>query len=150
MHDTTAPEGPLRDVAAEIHRLLQEVITLQSPYVAEVCSRCEEPCCMRVQDLFDEKDLIFLRTFPAGNVPGRRKRRTGCPFLSSKGCVLIPEARPFTCHRYLCDSLKEEMLAKDPGLIPLLNEKLGRLEDLRGRLFRAYLLVLHQLHRQNR
>ena len=136
-------ESRLLKTATQMDDLLSEVILLQGDYVAKVCSRCEEPCCNRVQHLFDEKDTIFAKVSGRKSVP-RRKHQTskGCPFLSPMGCLLTPKTRPFTCHRYLCSRLKEEMMKHDPGLVDMLTEQFRLLEDLRAKLWEAYLDVL--------
>jgi hypothetical protein len=126
-------------VAKEIDRLLSEVILLQRDYVARICSACEEPCCKRVQYLFDERDIIFARVLGRNGVRRRRHKGKGCPFLSPTGCLLAAKARPFVCHRYLCSKLKEEMARQDPELLPVMSEKIRILEGLRCRLWGEYI-----------
>jgi hypothetical protein len=131
---------PLLKVTREMDALLSEVISLQEPYVARVCPSCEKPCCKRVQYLFDEKDVIFAKVWGRNGVPTKkRKGKRGCPFLSATGCLLTPKARPFTCHRYLCSTLEEEMAESDSGLVQRLTEGFRVLEGLRGRLWKEYL-----------
>jgi hypothetical protein len=140
MENLGKSESRLLKTATQMDHLLSEVILVQGDYVAKVCSRCEEPCCNRVQHLFDEKDTIFAKVSGRKSVP-RRKHQTskGCPFLSPMGCLLTPKTRPFTCHRYLCSRLKEEMMKHDPGLVVMLTERFRLLEDLRARLWCEYL-----------
>jgi hypothetical protein len=127
-------------VAKEIDRLLNEVIALQKNHVEKVCSRCNIPCCTRVSRLFDEKDLVFAIVLGMNGVPRwRYKGKKGCPYLSATGCLLEPNTRPFTCHRYLCPELKEEMIREDPGLVPLLESKYRDLEGLRGELLGEFI-----------
>jgi hypothetical protein len=135
-----AGESPLLKVAREMDALLSEVISLQEPYVARVCPSCEEPCCKRVGRLFDEKDIIFAKVWGRDGVPTKkRKGKRGCPFLSPTGCLLTPKIRPFTCHRYLCSRLEEEMAESDPGLVRRLTEGFRALEGLRAKLWKEYL-----------
>jgi hypothetical protein len=130
----------LDSTPSAIEQLLTEVILLQNDHVAKVCSVCEAPCCSRVHYLFDEKDLVFVRTFLGKELPRRRSRsKKGCLFLSPEGCSLEPKARPFTCHRYLCSKLKDEIACAKPELLDVLKEKFRRLEDLRARLWREYI-----------
>ena len=132
--------SPLLKVASEMDALLSGVILLQQDYVARACPSCEKPCCKRVGHLFDEKDIIFAKVFGQDGVPKRRRKgKRGCPFLSSTGCLLTPKARPFTCHRYLCSKLKQEMAQPDPELVSRLTEKFRILEGLRGKLWKEYL-----------
>jgi len=143
MENLGKSESPLLKTAAQVDHLLSEVISLQRDHVAKVCSRCEEPCCNRVQHLFDEKDTIFAKVSRQEGVPRRRHQKSrGCPFLTPTGCLLTPKTRPFTCHRYLCSRLKEEMMKHDPGLVNMLTEQFRLLEDLRTRLWKEYLDVL--------
>jgi hypothetical protein len=90
--------------------------------------------------LCDEKDLIFARVLGLKGVPSRRhKGKKGCPYLSPTGCILEPRARPFTCHRYLCPELKEEMTRKNPELVSKLESKFRTIERLRGELFGEFI-----------
>lgn len=68
-------------------------------------------CCMPdVDALFDETQLAILRaggTEP-GDLPIRAVRAVGCPFCSSRGCVLPPTHRPSPCAAYACEELRAE------------------------------------------
>jgi hypothetical protein len=129
-------------VAKEIDRLLLEVIALQKKHVEKVCPTCETPCCRRVGRLFDEKDLIFAKVLGLNGIPNRKhKGKKGCSHLSPTGCLLEPRRRPFTCHRYLCPELKEEMARKNPDLVSTLEGKFRTIERLRGQLFGEFLQI---------
>lgn len=136
----SAKEGMVAlKLARVIDHLLSEVILLQRDYVARICSACEEPCCKRVQYLFDERDIIFARVLGRNGVPRTRYNGKGCPFLSATGCLVAPKARPFVCHRYLCSKLREKITRQDTRLLPVISRKIRILEDLRGRLWGEYL-----------
>jgi len=126
--------------------LLSEVISLQRDYVVAICSACKEPCCKKVEYLYDERDRIFLKVFLGEDLPRKRQGPKGCPFLLPGGCRLRPKARPFTCHRYLCPELERAMTQKEPGLPERLRRKFGILEGLRGQLWREYLDACLQVH----
>ncbi len=143
MSNLEKSKATLAKVTGEIDRLLSEVILLQQDYVARTCPVCDAPCCSRVWLIFDEKDIIFARVFLKREITRRGLiRKRGCPFLSPTGCRLEPKSRPFACHRYLCPSLKEKMAQQEPGLIKGLNQRFCTLEDLRGRLWKEYLVAL--------
>ncbi|MGD8982473.1 MAG: hypothetical protein PVH99_13940 [Desulfobacteraceae bacterium] len=130
----------LDQVARKIEGLLSELILLQRDHVAVVCSACDNPCCGRVEHLFDEKDMIYAKVFLGQEVPRRKRKRSGgCAFLSANGCRLAPQARPFTCHRYICSELEAGMTRKEPGLPQILDKKFRAVEALRGQLWREYL-----------
>ena len=132
----------LLTVARKIDHLLSEVIALQRQYVERICPECEPSCCKRVSRLFNEKDLVFVKVLgPNGGLRRRLKGKRGCPYLSSTGCLLEPKARPFTCHRYLCSRLEEEMNGENPDLVGMLNRKFRMLERLRGELLGEYIQV---------
>lgn len=132
------PEG----VASEIERAMTEVIAIQKPYAAKICPTCPDPCCGKVQHLFDERDLIFARVLCRPDFGRRRSRRQkGCAFLLADGCGLQPLSRPFICHRYLCPTLKEWISSQAPGLLEALIDKLSVLEQLRSKLFECYLSI---------
>lgn len=133
------PSTQLLSVCAEIDRLLCEVIAAQRDHVEKLCSKCNTPCCSRVSYLFDEKDWVFAGVLGLNGVPRRRRNgKKGCHHLSPTGCLLEPKARPFTCHRYLCPELKQEMIRKDPKLVSVLEKKFRELEELRAGLLRAF------------
>ena len=142
MGTSMASESRLLKVASDMDALLSEVILLQQGYVAIACPVCEQPCCKRVGLLFDEKDVIFAKVSGRHGVPtGKRKGQKGCPFLSSTGCLLTPKERPFACHRYLCDELKEKMTEQDPELVNRLTMTFRTLEALRAELWKQYLIA---------
>ncbi len=127
-------------ITKKTERVLSEVMSLQRDHVSSLCSKCKEPCCKRVEYLFDEKDVIFLGAVFGQPAPARvRTGGKGCPYLSSKGCTLEPKKRPFTCHRYLCDDLRREIIRKSVDLLRSLDEKIARLDELRVALWGAYL-----------
>lgn len=127
-------------VAEEIDRLLTEVIGLQKNHVEKVCSRCDTPCCTRVGRLLDEKDVALAMALGRNGLPSKRhKGKKGCAHLSPNGCLLEPKIRPFTCHRYLCPELREEMNRQDPGLVSLLERRFRELEALRGELLGEFM-----------
>jgi hypothetical protein len=129
-------------VAKEIDRLLREVIALQRIHVEKVCSACETPCCTRVGRLLDEKDLVFAKVLGLNGAPSRRhKGKKGCPHLSPTGCLLEPRNRPFTCHRYLCPELKEEMTRNHPSLVSTLESRFRTVEQLRAELLGEFIQV---------
>jgi hypothetical protein len=78
-----ASESGLPKVAGDMDALLSEVILLQQDYVARVCPSCEKPCCTRVQELFDEKDMIFAKASGRNGaplaIPGRMSSHTQGP-----------------------------------------------------------------------
>jgi len=135
--------SPLDDLTACIGRitaLLTELIELQRPFVSEVCAECLEPCCARVRHLFDEKDVIFLKlTRQRPDLRKRSARRRGCAHHTPAGCGLEAVSRPFTCHRYLCDRLKGDMMNADPRILPQLQQKLDQLDVLRSSMWVCYL-----------
>jgi hypothetical protein len=136
MVDTKA----LSDLAEAYTHGLSEVTALQRESVRRICSQCEEPCCIRVEHLFDEKDVIYAGFHLGRKRPLKRVRKgKGCPYLTPSGCRLEPKERPFVCHRYVCQRLGEQMQQQDPALRRRLEEKLRYLEGLRSRLWEAYL-----------
>jgi hypothetical protein len=130
----------MMEILKKLETLISEVIRMQKGPVAKACPECEAPCCARVQYLFDEKDVLFLRL--SGREGDHRKkygRGKGCPFLSSRGCLLVPQARPFTCHRYICPRLEQTMDRQNAELRKMLNAKFREIEGLRSDLWSAYL-----------
>jgi|GEM_PF-2628608 len=130
----------VRETLKELDLSLSEVILIQRGHVEKVCAMCSECCCKKIQFLFDENDVIFLRL--TGERPPPRKvsgKKNGCRFLSPGGCILSPKARPFVCHRFICPALELAMEKEEPGVLMKLRERFERLEMLRSRLWREYL-----------
>jgi hypothetical protein len=128
------------ELTRKVEDCLSEIIRLQGSYVREICTECPGPCCGRVQDLFNDKDLIYLEL--SGRKTNLRKRRTrkkGCLYLSPFGCTLTPLARPFACHRYLCPKLEETIKKDDPAILCQIQDMFTVIESFRSRLWKAYL-----------
>ncbi len=62
----------LMKVAKKIDHMLSDIISLQREYVVKICSTCGDPCCGKVQHLFDEKDRIFAMVFREQNMLQRK------------------------------------------------------------------------------
>ena len=128
------------ETVSKIENLLTETVALQRDYVNLICVQCEAPCCSRVNYLFNEKDILFLK------LSGRKRRwrreifaRKGCWFLGEQGCILDLGCRPFICHTYICDDLRTEMKRCDSGLIALLEAKFKVIGEMRSQLWAEYL-----------
>jgi hypothetical protein len=128
------------ETVSKIEDLLTETVALQIYYVKRICVECEAPCCSRVNYLFNEKDILFLK------LSGRKRRwrreifaKKGCWFLGERGCTLDPGSRPFICHTYICDNLKVDMNRYDSGLIALLEGKFKIIGEMRSQLWAEYL-----------
>ncbi|MCJ7686681.1 MAG: hypothetical protein MUO68_20560 [Desulfobacteraceae bacterium] len=128
------------ETVRKIEGLLTEAVDLQRDYVERICVECEAPCCSRVNYLFNEKDILFLK------LSGRKLRwrreifaKKGCWFLGEQGCILDPEWRPFICHTYICDNLRMDMKRYDSGLIALLERKFKIIGEMRSQLWIEYL-----------
>jgi len=133
----------LMKVAKKIDHVLSDIISIQGEYVAKICSTCGDPCCGKVQHLFDEKDRIFAMVFREQNKFQKKVGGIdGCSFLTPKGCRLQPKERPFICHRYLCASLKNEICKQKPELLEILDKKFKAMDELRGQLWSMYLETL--------
>jgi hypothetical protein len=73
----------------KLESLIFEVAALQKDCVEMVCARCKSPCCERVNYLFGEKDILFLKL--SGRKDIWRKngiQKKGCRLLGISGCTL--------------------------------------------------------------
>ncbi|MFC1828537.1 hypothetical protein ACFL0O_02875 [Thermodesulfobacteriota bacterium] len=125
---------------AALEDMLSEVRELQKDFVALICPACPVPCCTKVNYLFCEKDILFFKL--SGRNSRRRRKaseKKGCRFLGPDGCILDPKSRPFICHRYICSDLEEEIKKQQPGLLIGLREKFKLIDELRSRMWAAYL-----------
>lgn len=126
--------------AKKLEALIFEVAALQKDCVEIVCARCKSLCCERVQYLFGEKDVLFLKL--SGRKQIWRKngiQKKGCRLLGPSGCTLELGSRPFICHHYICHDLEAEMQSSNSGLLPLLTEKFETIDMLRSRMWAEYL-----------
>ncbi len=133
----------IEQIVRQLEELIREAASLQDPYVRSLCSVCRYPCCARVEYLFSEKDILFLKLSGRSSPRRRgRKRRKGCVHLLPSGCRLVPEDRPLACHRYLCPQLKAKMHERDPGLVQSLEGIFRKMDALQSRLWNAYLVKI--------
>ncbi|MCG6879281.1 MAG: hypothetical protein LJE96_09065 [Deltaproteobacteria bacterium] len=130
----------ISETVERMEQLLSEAAKLQKPYVTRVCSECTSPCCLRVHYLYSDKDIIFLKS--SGRPPKWRREafsKKGCWFLGESGCTIDLLSRPFLCHTYLCEDLKEAMEKDDPGVVVALENKFKKINELRSQLWSEYL-----------
>ncbi|MBW2006573.1 MAG: hypothetical protein JRJ16_00770 [Deltaproteobacteria bacterium] len=133
----------LGDLSNRIESLLSWCIAAQRSAVQKTCPRCEDPCCGRVQYLYDEKDVLYLEFSGQGEPPRKDRRRTpGCPYLGARGCTLRPQARPYACHRYVCAVLEAALRSEKAALPGDLQQAIRDIEALRAELFTRYLEIL--------
>jgi len=129
-----------RHVVTDLEDMLSEVVDLQKDAVALICPACTVPCCTKVNYLFCEKDILFFKL--SGRKPQKRReasKMNGCRFLGPAGCILDPESRPFSCHRYICAALEKEIKNRKPDLLAGLKEKFKIIDELRSQLWAEYL-----------
>ena len=126
--------------AKRLETLIFEVVALQKDSVEIVCAHCTSPCCERVNHLFGEKDVLFLKL--SGRKERWRKngtRKKGCRLLGPFGCTLESGSRPFICHHYICPDLEAEIQRSEAGVLPLLQEKFKLIDTLRSQMWAEYL-----------
>ena len=96
-----------------LHLIAQQVADVQlrmrdvlDGVTAAVCPQCVHSCCrcMPVEGWFTESDYFIYRTRHAAPFALRvqQLQGTGCAFLSSTGCVLPADVRPFPCVKVNC------------------------------------------------
>ena len=65
--------------------------------------------------------------------------KKGCWFHEEQGCTLDSASRPFLCHTYLCNDLKEAMGEYDSGITAALDKMFKTLGEMRSQLWSEYL-----------
>jgi hypothetical protein len=65
--------------------------------------------------------------------------KKGCWFQGQQGCTLDLASRPFLCHTYLCNDLKEALGEHDPGITAALDRMFKTLGEMRSQLWSEYL-----------
>jgi hypothetical protein len=127
-------------IVKAIGTAISEVSGLQGEYVSNVCSRCPNPCCLRVGYLYSDKDILFLRL--SGKETVRKLKgsgKKGCRFLGQEGCLLDVLSRPFICHKYICPDLRKAISDKAPELLAVLENRFRHIEELRSLMWSKYL-----------
>ncbi len=100
-----SPENAaLVSLAGDIADNLQAVDPVMDQLCAATCSSCPEPCCLHADVRYDFRDLLFLHCRQQALPVHQPRLKAGqtCLFLSSTGCVLPRDMRPFLCAWYLC------------------------------------------------
>lgn len=96
------------------------------------CINCRDICCIRASIWFDFKDLLYLyfglSRFPEHQIHKKEirsdsglteKKIFGCCHLTSKGCGLPRQKRPFVCTWYFC-----------PPQVEILNDHANHLKQI--------------------
>lgn len=129
----------ISETIINIEKLLNEIGELQKASVKTVCWKCLKPCCLRVRYPFNKKDVLYLRlSNQTLQWNGKGFKKPGCWFLRNNGCSLDYPIRPFLCHTYLCQELREDIKNSKPLAMKPLKEKLKEVEKLRSDMWKQY------------
>ena len=87
-----------------IQKNFQRLFPLMEDLCLKVCLICKEKCCRHAKPWYDFRDLIYLHLCeldppnaqPIGHV------NNSCRYLTSDGCGLPREIRPWICTWYIC------------------------------------------------
>jgi hypothetical protein len=79
----------------------------------DFCGPCEHKCCegFPLEGWFSFEDyLLFRIKYGKPAIPSDRVMRdTACSFLTSQGCSLPADMRPFTCVKINCEQLNDAL-----------------------------------------
>lgn len=99
------------NLALEIKEYMLTLDPFMDTYSKNVCSLCENICCINKNSRYEYDDLIYIvalrEKFP---IPYRNlKENEPCYLLTKKGCKMPRYLRPLRCNWYLCKDLLKEM-----------------------------------------
>ena len=99
------------DQASEVQSEMREIL---DPLTPQLCPDCECKCCegFPVEGWFSLEDYTLFRVkYGIPTLPANRIRQdTVCSFLTSGGCSLTENLRPFPCVKVNCEILKQSLL----------------------------------------
>lgn len=112
-------EEYLRNRSGEYKSVLTDIRDMVQPAITRNYSICKESCCLLCipESLYTASsvggfgyiDYLLVRCDTVLPEPCYENvRRNMCPFWSD-GCILPGDCRSFTCTRYFCDKLKDEL-----------------------------------------
>jgi len=97
--------------AADLRRRLHELFPVMEALGRETCTCCALPCCRTARVWYDFRDLLLYRltAVPLPPIQPASSERSGCRFLTSRGCSVERAARPWICTWYLCPRQKRAL-----------------------------------------
>ncbi len=103
----------LRNMAEKVLNIQQKMRSYLDEVTPFVCSKCENPCCliMPVEGWFTKNDYYLYRMLyknPVEFINGNKKK-DGCVFLGTEGCVLPGNMRSFPCIKVNCKAIKKAL-----------------------------------------
>jgi hypothetical protein len=120
----------LADSIADNFRALNPIM---DDLCAATCPYCIDPCCLHADVRYDFRDLLFLHCRQQALPVHQPRLQAGqtCLFLSSEGCVLPRDMRPFLCTWYLCPRQMNMIRQAFPSGRADLLPRLQRMQQLR-------------------
>jgi|GEM_PF-733435 len=107
----------LEAVANEISLNIKALDTLMDRYCRETCPSCGNPCCDGREVFYNRADILYLLGTGKPVPPGQTRRTPGeaCRYLTSGGCLLPRDERPYVCVWFLCEPQMELFQAEKPA-----------------------------------
>ena len=105
------------------------------------CAVCRRPCCLDARVWLDFRDLLLIHLTGQTPPPGqlRENRWSRCRYLTSHGCTLPREARPWVCTWYVCPDQRRVLKRDIPGGTERINRWWPEITSLREQMEAAYL-----------
>ncbi len=102
---------PVRVIAKKIQSLYEKMAPVMENISQAVCPDCQNSCCERATIWYDFKDLLYLYFGPGCFPDSQIEKSPGpwgpqCSQLSTTGCTLPRQERPFVCTWYFCPDQK--------------------------------------------
>jgi hypothetical protein len=105
----------VKEISREIHDQIETVTGFIEENTLQVCSRCQDSCCIERYSFYNCDDLIYI--YALGLKPLRCESADlagPCHLLTPGGCALERAVRPSGCNWHFCDTLTRTM-RETPG-----------------------------------
>ena len=107
------------DIAPELDRLIEQIISLKQHLVelvlsagsADICRNCNGECCRFGKYHVSVLDVMaYLKTGDTLVAPDF-SNHPFCPYSNASGCTMTPGYRPMTCVVFNCQQVEDQLTA---------------------------------------
>jgi hypothetical protein len=129
----------VKEISREIHGHIETVKGFIEESTLQVCSRCQDSCCIERYSFYNCDDLVYI--YALGLEPRRCESADPagpCHFLARDGCVLDRAVRPSGCNWHFCDTLTRKMREAPGTAYADFNESMGEIMALWIELMREF------------
>lgn len=96
----------IRSLKLELHEIAE------SADCADLCALCRGACCTAGKYHFTVIDLLAYLSCGRDLFTPRFAEAAnggGCPYAGSRGCLMEPQFRPYTCITFICEEVEDRL-----------------------------------------